>query len=228
MINLNLFKSEQNCAFIKDLCLFGIILVSTIFFVFSSCSKPNLCEGITRYPDSTNYNVYIKSNNWANFTNIKQYNFLVKNGSNLTDKLILNIDSNINKEYFKSEQDGWNNNPDCPVYYINKYYYKVYKYKNGTNTILSILNNGKSYSNNLPKWKSEVELSFLDSKFNFFAEEIYTINSKNFYDSINFENKWFYNVYKLKSIDTLASLYLNYENGIVKYEKDSTNWTNNN
>jgi hypothetical protein len=80
---------------------------------------------------------------------------------------------------------------------------------------------GRNYNN-------PVEISFLNSNFQFRIYELQTIHSNQFYDSVLFENKWFYNVYKLKSTDTLANLYLNYKIGIIKYEKDSISWLVNN
>jgi hypothetical protein len=184
-----------------------------------SCSKYEGCVG---NKDTVHYNMFLKNNLWDNFVQKKQYSFVIKNGNTIVDNITVKTSGEkLSSQTVYKETSG---SPDCPSTKYDKFYYKIYDYSIGDSNILHLVNNGQiALSEQI--CNNYIEFNFLNSVFKFKTNDLLSIYVPNYSDSILFDSKWIYNVYKLNSSDTTATLYLNYEIGIIKYEKDSVTWT---
>ncbi len=184
-----------------------------------SCSKYEGCEGGI---SNENYDMFLKNNLWDNFVQKKQYSFVIKNGNTIVDNLT--VKTSGEKLFSQTVYNSTSGSPDCQITINDKFYYKIYDYAIGDSNVIKIINNEQRPLYD-PIYNNNIEIYFLNSVFNFKINDLLSIYVPNYSDSILFNSKWIYNVYKLKSSDTTATLYLNYEIGIIKYEKDSITWT---
>ena len=196
------------------LIIFCVIICNTGNY---SCMPTESCKpGF----DTSYYNIFSKNSSWDNFVQIKQYDFNIK-----LDNIIENVKLNSNGENIKKVIKNLRN--DCSSSEFDCNVFKEYSYFNGNSPVLKIVSEGVS-QNTYNYYDNEVQLTFLNSVFYFRANDLLSIYKTSYLDSIMINSKWIYNVYKLKSSDTSASLYLNYQVGIIKYEKGNLSWTNNN
>lgn len=174
--------------------------------------------------DTSYYNIFSKNSSWDNFVQIKQYDFKINIGN-----IIENVKLNSNGENIKKViKYVWNSGgADCSTSEYDCDVFKEYNYFNGNSSVLKIVSEGAS-QNTDNYYDNDVQLTFLNSVFYFRTNDLLSIYRPSYLDSIMINSKWIYNVYKLKSSDTSASLYLNYQVGIIKYEKGNLSWTNNN
>ncbi len=206
-------KNKTNLFLLFYLFLFCMIICNY------SCSKYEGCEGGI---SNENYNMFLKNNLWDNFVQKKQYNFVIKNGNAIVDNITVTTKGEILSS--QTVYKGTTGSPDCPTKENYLYNYKVYNYTYGDSNIINIVNNGQRALYN-PTYNNNIDIKFLNSVFKFKINDLLSIYAPNYSDSILFDSRWIYNVYKLSSSDAKAILYINYEIGIIKYEKDSISWT---
>lgn len=225
---MNCFKVIDNqicrwCRFAKTPTTAKSVVIGLLFIPYLvgsySCSKDEGCagDGIA----NENYNMFLNNNLWANFVKKNQYSFTVKNNNTIVNNITVN--SSGEKLFSQTIFNSRSGSPDCPITNNDKFYYKIYDYAIGDSNIIKIVNTGQRALYD-PIYNNNIEIYFLNSIFNFRINDLLSIYVPNYSDSILFNSKWIYNVYKLKSSDTTATLYLNYEIGIIKYEKDSITW----
>jgi hypothetical protein len=203
----------------------NLFLLSTVLLFCMignySCSKYEGCVG---NKDTVHHKMFLKSNLWDNFVQKKQYSFVIKNGNTIVDNIT--VKTSGEKLSSQTVYKGTSGPPDCPTTNNYKFYYKIYDYSIGDSNIINIVNNGQIEYDGY-KYNNNIEINFLNSVFKFNINDLLSIYVPNYSDSILFDSKWIYNVYKLNSLDAKATLFLNYEIGFIKYEKDSVSWNNN-
>ncbi len=210
-----LYSFKQESKFVIIVLLFMLYILGTF-----GCSKDEGCigDGIS----NEHYNMFLNNNLLDNFVKKNQYSFIVKNNNTIVNNIIVNTRGE--KLFSQTIFRGKSGSPDCPITRNDKFYYKIYDYSIGDSNIIKIVNNGQR-ALYYPIYNNNIEIYFINSVFNFKINDLLSIHVPNYSDSLLFNSQWIYNVYKLKSSDATATLYLNYEIGIIKYEKDSITWT---